>query len=890
MLRLVSVVFFGVLTSRGFAQNDFGAYYTRLSAGQPWEGSSRTGEYADVVVRLRNPAGQLVFWRGTSYLPYWKTGSGQWSLSQIVARSGDGDATMPDRVNLYSHAEIIENSATRVIVHWRYLPTFTKGNPRGKVDPDNFVDETFTVTPDGSVSRIIKQGTSKIDDWKDPLNYTLQALKLSEGGITETKRTAPSRTGQTTFVKGEPLRGPAVVQPRVQFKFDESRGDTTQEDISKTQIAVPGAKTYWKKGVSGTALEFDGYHTVVSLPAAKAPRLGGGSLTLEGWVALGAYPWNWTPLVQQGDDDGYFLGVDSHGYPGFMVKVDNVWQQLTVPGKPPYTDANQLQLFRWHHLAGVYDKANGMMHLYLDGKEIASKAVGQGGVQTVNADVRVGKAGVLRAPTEGTNNNKPTDYGLDGLLDEVKIYDAALRDSQVAQSYRSDCPGPDVANAVDMEKRAFPIPRGDGQFGAVYTHLPYFETWDDLWRVGPYADVVVGFDGLPIHYVFWRGVSYIPMMVNESNQWYFNEFSETGFSKNAPGDCEPMSDKACLDSHVRVIENTPARVVVHWRYELANPEHHWAYYDDESGWGDIADWYYYIYPDGVVSKRMRCYTSEPKAWHEWDEQIFVMGDGQRPQGVIGTRPVMTLVDPAGKAVDYDWTDSPPKPDYKGKIIEKLYFTGQYDPFTIQTFTGGDIYRGERTWYSTTPAWNHWPTAQIDSSGRNASFPDRASHSSIGHLFWPVSVSERGAAPYDEKVLLEGLTNQSASSLTGLASSWLDAPVVSDVAGGSSQGFDQGQRAYAFTATGTTLSFRIDATEKRPIRNACFVIKNWPARTSLADLKINGAPQAASPNFRQGVTIDTNGSYTMIVWVGLSADAKQTFEISSRHGREEAAVH
>jgi hypothetical protein len=67
-----------------------------------------------------------------------------------------------------------------------------------------------------------------------------------------------------------------------------------------------------------------------------------------------------------------------------------------------------------------------------------------------------------------------------------------------------------------------------------------------MWRFDDYADVVVGFDRLPIKFVFWRGVSYVPMMVNDLNQWFTIEFSETGFTDGAPGDCEPMSDKGSI--------------------------------------------------------------------------------------------------------------------------------------------------------------------------------------------------------------------------------------------------------------------------------------------------------------------------------------------------------
>ena len=610
----------------------------------------------------------------------------------------------------------------------------------------------------------------------------------------------------------------------------------------------------------------------------KCRNLSGASLTLEGWIALGAYPWNWAPIVQQGDNKGYFLGIDSHGYPGFMLEVGGTWQQLTVLNTPPYSDVNHLALFRWYQLAGTYDAKDGMMRLFIDGREVADKAAGPGSLEIANDDVRIGKAGILRKPTEDTRGSKPSDFGLDGLLDDVRVYDMALSPSQISDAYKGSNPR---LTAPDMQKRQFPTFDSGGKFGAFLTHLPYYETWDNLWDAGDYSDLVVGFDQSPIQLFFWRGTSYIPMMVNESNQWYTNEFNETGFTRDAPGDCEPMSDKACLDSHVRVIENNPARVVVHWRYRLANPDHHWAFYDDKSGWGDIADWYFYIYPDGVISKLMRCYSSRPKAWHEWDEQIVVFGEGQHPESVIKKAPVMSLVDGSGRTVDYDWNPNPPKPIYKGSIIQMIHLTGTYSPFSIQSFTNGDIYSGERTWYSVFPSWNHWPTSQIDSSGRNASFPDRAAHSSISHLFWPYSGQQVGNAPFQEKMLLEGMTNQPAAALTGLARSWLDAPAVTHLSGATSQGYDQAERAYCFDYKGTPFGFAIAAAPVRPIRNLCFKITHWPGRAVPAGLRIDGISQLAGANFRQGVNIDTDGTYTLIVWIGLSADSPREFRLMAK---------
>src|SRR5260221_10310777 len=60
-------------------------------------------------------------------------------------------------------------------------------------------------------------------------------------------------------------------------------------------------------GVKGQALQLDGIAAHVVVPAADVPRIAG-SFTVEGWVALGAYPFNDAPVLQQqdGDSAGFF--------------------------------------------------------------------------------------------------------------------------------------------------------------------------------------------------------------------------------------------------------------------------------------------------------------------------------------------------------------------------------------------------------------------------------------------------------------------------------------------------------------------------------------------------------------------------------------------------------
>ena len=64
-----------------------------------------------------------------------------------------------------------------------------------------------------------------------------------------------------------------------------------------------------------------------------------------------------------------------------------------------------------------------------------------------------------------------------------------------------------------------------------------------------------------------------------------------------------MSDAQCRFSHVRIVENTDARVVIHWRYAMVDAAYRFAEYDEVAGQGQFGDEFYYIYPDGVRHPR-----------------------------------------------------------------------------------------------------------------------------------------------------------------------------------------------------------------------------------------------------------------------------------------------
>jgi len=633
---ILTFVFSGCSEKPLVPAKEFGAYYTKINSGENFEQISRTGEYTDIIVDLGTDNGNLIFWRGSSYLPYWETAKGQWYLGELIPRSGDGTGKRPDKVNTYSVVKIVKNTSESVVIHWRYYPNFTGTNPHMNVFYSGFCDEYFEIKPDGNITRTLRRGEEKVDNWRDEKNITIQKLQLSLNGIAEKSTQAPGSSGPVPVVKGNPVSTDVVMQPVVWWKFDEGQGDHTVEAVSNHKTEIMGHRSLWSNGISGTALQFDGYNSVISYPAGNAPNLSS-QVTFESWIAIGAYPWSFVPIIQQTDDVpeeierikgrrawltseedleaedeeeededfrvvikkendvGYFFGLDGYGKPTMKLRVGGQWEELI-------SDVH-LERRQWYQVAGTYDKTTGKMSLFVNGKPAGEKVIAKGEIELSKKDIQIGK-GKDRRPINPVRANTFMDsFSFDGLIDEIRIYNEALTPEQITQSYRNFKPADKIISNPDMDKRVLPAGKNTGEFGAYYSHLEFYDVWDNMFRFGDHPDVVVEFDESPSKFVFWRGVGFIPMMVNEKGQWYSNEFNETWNKSGGQGCQEPMSDKEAYTNHARIVEQSPARVVIHWRYPLIDVLRVIANYNEETGWGDWSEWYYYIYPDGVAVKK-----------------------------------------------------------------------------------------------------------------------------------------------------------------------------------------------------------------------------------------------------------------------------------------------
>lgn len=425
-------------------------------------------------------------------------------------------------------------------------------------------------------------------------------------------------------------------------------------------------------------------------------------------------------------------------------------------------------------------------------------------------------------------------------------------------------------------------PSGAGRFGAYYVSLKFEDVWDRPRRIGPESDVVVRFDQSPIRLVFWQGTNYVPAWVTENGRWYTDEFLETWGPGCPDGeDCEPMSDKQSHYSHVSILESSDARVVVHWLYALSEVEfYHGAHRDPLTGWFDWADEYWTVYPDGVSVRKQVIRTTDLSKPHEWQETIVINGPGQKPEDNINLD-ALTLANMKGETVTYSWKPKPAmsftRPNGPQSVtgppdanIQMVNLKSAWKPFQIVSPVNvkWHIYSDEKT-YFTFECWNHWPVAQIPSSGRPCVAVDRASHSSLSNIIWaPYQTSENTQS----KVLLNGLTTKSLGELLPLAKSWVSPPEIAVTGEGfSSKGYDAAERAFVLIHDGSAklaaLDLTIQASEGSPAVNPAIVIKNWG--DGEARMTLDGKPMTAGKDLRFGCVRRLEGT-DLVVWIQIQS--------------------
>jgi hypothetical protein len=187
---------------------------------------------------------------------------------------------------------------------------------------------------------------------------------------------------------------------RAHWNFDEVK-DRKIHDIGGGVDDRVAGNFRLVRGVKGQALILDGYTTRISRSADVSPKIGP-DFTVEAWIALGAYPWNWAPIAAQEntvslhsnldafcwpDDitvnsprDGFFFGVGPQGQLGFFAGAGD-WVDCRTK--------DILPLRKWAHVAAAL-KSGRSISLYIDGAKVAESPLAAPFRQAAGEDLRIG--------------------------------------------------------------------------------------------------------------------------------------------------------------------------------------------------------------------------------------------------------------------------------------------------------------------------------------------------------------------------------------------------------------------------------------------------------------------------------------------------------------------
>ncbi len=276
---------------------------------------------------------------------------------------------------------------------------------------DTFVLEDTTVDDDIThgneiFTHIVIEGTGELTGEGTIATFTPTATSTD----THTPTNTPLVTATPTSTSTSTNTPTSTSAPQIlaQWHFDEGSGSTTVDSSGHNRTGRVGYAE-WATGVNGYGIRFT--TNVSRVTVSNGDIRPSGDFTIDAWIKPTYINNSDNYIISRIDHLDYVLALDSQGRIKFYLA------DLT----PNVVIGPEIPLNEWTNVAGVYDKDNGRIKVYVNGILAASAGV-SGNITYGRKNVLIGK-------------NITPDYR--GIIDELTIYNRALTDAELLARYNT---------------------------------------------------------------------------------------------------------------------------------------------------------------------------------------------------------------------------------------------------------------------------------------------------------------------------------------------------------------------------------------------------------------------------------------------------------------------
>ncbi len=223
----------------------------------------------------------------------------------------------------------------------------------------------------------------------------------------------------------------ADADPVLHLDYNTLSGTSVVDKASGSEYAVENAfnSPELVPGIEGQALRTDGYSTWIATDLALESQQ---TLTVETWVALESYPSDaevshvyLTPssfIAQRNESAGFSFDINTFGQWEFNVYIDGNLQTVQA--------AESFPLYEWTHIAAVVNTPEGVITLYRNGEQIASKQVSENGEIDYSSEAPL----IIGKSYQDKKIGIFLVNALNAAFDETRIYPGARTQDLVSDS------------------------------------------------------------------------------------------------------------------------------------------------------------------------------------------------------------------------------------------------------------------------------------------------------------------------------------------------------------------------------------------------------------------------------------------------------------------------